>query len=340
MSAVQSVKSLSGDKKVALLLLAMGKPLAGQVLRHFTADELRLIPRFSAGLDRVSGSEFESLVEEFGREFANGLKFLGTPRAVEDLIFGALTPEQIAEINATPPAETIEEAPWERLSVLDERVLSGFISGEHPQVASTVLSRITPDASAKVIAILDSRQRREMMSRMLSVESVCEETLYILERILTEELLSAVTRNSGSVCRTRLASIINKLDQDKADETLESLAEARPDEAKALRGMLFNFSDISRLTVAARTMLLDKVPTDRLVAALRGTDQAFQDMALSSLTARTRRMVEAELKGGQNPPPREIRAVQRSIGDLALAMAARGEIELNPPAGQDAPTAA
>ena len=78
------------------------------------------------------------------------------------------------------------------------------------------------------------------------------------------------------------------------------------------------------------TALLDKVPTDRLVMALRGTDPAFQQIALSSLAARAKRMVEAELTSGQNPPQREIRAAQRSISDLALAMAGRGEIDLAP----------
>lgn len=334
---MSQVSTLTRDKKVAMLLLAMGKPLAGQVLRHFTADELRLIPRFSAGLDRISGPEFESLVEEFSREFANGLKFVGTSREVEELIFGALTPEQMAEINAVPAAEALEEPPWERLSGLGEQVLAGFISGEHPQVASTVLSRISPDASARVMAVLDARQRRDAMGRMLSVESVCDQALAILERTLSEELLSGTVRASGSESRSRLASIINKLDQAQADETLDRLAEQRPEDAKALRGLLFNFSDLPRLSVAARTMLLDKVPTDRLVLSLRGTDPTFQDMALSSLSPRSRRMVEAELKSGQPLPQREIRAAQRGIADLALAMAARGEIELNPDASAEIP---
>ena len=95
--------------------------------------------------------------------------------------------------------------------------------------------------------------------------------------------------------------------------------------------MLFTFEDLATLSQATRTTILDQVPTERLVLALKGTDATFQAAILSALTARSKRMVEAELQGGTMPPAREIAEARRSIVDTVLKMAAKGGIELRPP---------
>ncbi|CAN5117614.1 flagellar motor switch protein FliG [soil metagenome] len=338
--APETGSSLNGAKKAALLLLAIGRPLAGQVLRHFTAEELRLIPRYASDTERISSTQFEKLVEEFGREFADGMNFTGSAREVEEMITGALTPEQIAQMNPSSIAVAAQHEPaWEKLSALPEQTLSQYISNEHPQIAAAILSRISPDTAAKTVAILEAAERRDIIGRMLSMKGPNEAVIGLIERAMAGDLLATgggAVQSPAAEGRSRVASIINKLDETQAEEALSSLAELHPDEARALKGMLFSFSDLTRLSTAGRTALLDKIPTDRLVLALRGTDAAFQTIALGSLAARAKRMVEAELTSGQNPPQREVRAAQRAIADMALAMAARGEIELDPAPPPDA----
>jgi flagellar motor switch protein FliG len=94
--------------------------------------------------------------------------------------------------------------------------------------------------------------------------------------------------------------------------------------------MLFTFDDIVNLTAKARMLIFDQVPTDRTVIALKGTDTSFRELILSSLASRTRRMVEGELASSVPSNQREILEARRAITDLALDMAGRGEIELNP----------
>ncbi|NNC00917.1 flagellar motor switch protein FliG, partial [Corallococcus exiguus] len=68
---------------------------------------------------------------------------------------------------------------------------------------------------------------------------------------------------------------------------------------------------------------------DRVVLALKGTDDSFRGIILSSLASRVRRMVEHELNGKEPASQRDVHEARRSITDLALEMAGRGEIELN-----------
>jgi flagellar motor switch protein FliG len=136
---------------------------------------------------------------------------------------------------------------------------------------------------------------------------------------------------TSGASHTGIADILNRLDKTQSEAVLKTLAEVRPDDAKALKRLLFTFEELVDLTPQARTLVLDQVPIERLVLALRGTDATFQGNILSALASRSRRMVEAELQGGNNASQREIADARRGIVDVVLKMAAKGEIEIRPP---------
>ena len=127
-----------------------------------------------------------------------------------------------------------------------------------------------------------------------------------------------------------MADIINKLDRDHMEDALQSLSDTRPKVAETLKGLLFTFDDLTKLTPQARTTLLDQVPTERVVLSLKGTDPAFRDIILSSLASRARRIVEHELNTGGPAAQRDVLKARRSIADTALQLAESGQIELNP----------
>ena len=137
-------------------------------------------------------------------------------------------------------------------------------------------------------------------------------------------------RNMASDTYPRMADIINKMERAQMEESLKSLTESRPKSAEILKSMLFTFDDIVKLTAKARMLIFDQVPTDRTVLALKGSEPAFRELILSSLAGRTRRLVEHELSSGIPVNQREVLDARRTITDLALDMAGRGEIELRP----------
>ena len=60
-------RTLTGPEKVAALLLAMGKPLASRLLKHFDPGELKTITRSAAALGAVPITALEGLVEELAQ---------------------------------------------------------------------------------------------------------------------------------------------------------------------------------------------------------------------------------------------------------------------------------
>ena len=314
--------------EVATLLLAMGKPAAGRLLKYFEPDEIKRITRSATQLGTVSAGQLDEIVEMFSGEFAADGRLVGTASEVERLLTGLVPADQLAEILADARGDATRSV-WERMSGVPEGVIASYVVKEHPQTAALILSRLKPAVAAKVMAHLPQPSRNTVMRRMLSFKPVCDAVIATIEQALHEDLLVNGARNAGADTHAKMADIINKMERTQIDEVLTSLSESRPKSVEILKGLLFTFDDIVKLAPRARTTLFDAVPNDRLILALKGTDAEFRTVILGALSARVRRMVEHELNGGEPAAQKDVMEARRSITDLALEMAGRGDIEIN-----------
>ncbi|MFZ4808344.1 MAG: flagellar motor switch protein FliG [Hyphomicrobiaceae bacterium] len=321
-------KRLTGPDKVAALLLAMGKPLADRILRHFDEAEIKVIARSASVLGTIPKPVLDKLIEEFAEGLATGTDLQGTLGDAEQLLAGIIPPERVAEIMSDvkgQPAQSI----WSRLNEIPHQAISQFIAKEHPQVGAFILSKAPPACAAGVLSYLTSDQRNELMRRMLSIKPITDQPQKTLEIVMHEDLMMKVTRNTGPDIHAKLADIINKMERQHMDEVLNSLEEHRPKEAKRVKGLLFTFDDIAKLSNEARSKLIDQVPPERVILALKGAEPHLRDLILASVGARARRMIEQEVASGASAPQKEIAKARRAIADLALEMIERGLIEMS-----------
>jgi flagellar motor switch protein FliG len=322
-------KPLSGSDKVAALLLAMGRELSGGILKEFDPEEIKLVTRAAADLKPIAGPELEAIIEEFAQNFSVGPNIFGTVSELEKLLTGVLPPDQVTDIISEVLGNKTKSV-WERISLVSESLLSNYLLKEHPQTAALILSRVKPSCAARVMSQIPPDIRHDLMRRMLSLKAVVDESMSIIEKTMHEDFMINFARNLASDTYPRMADIINKMERTQMEESLQNLTESRPKSAEILKGMLFTFDDIVNLASKARTLIFDQVATERVVTALKGSDASFRELILSSLASRTRRLVEHELSSGIPANQREILDARRAITDLALEMAGRGEIELNP----------
>lgn len=324
----------TGVDRVAALLLTVGNPMAGRLLQHFTSEEIKLITRSAAALGSIPPTQQTQLVDEFSNQFQAGMHLFGTAHEVEKLLTGVLPPDQIADIMADVLGNSSQSI-WERISGVSENTLSSYLLKEHPQTIALILSRVKPACAAKVMTHFPHKLRNDVTRRMLACKPVVDEVMRVIEATLHEDFMTNISRNMGSDTHAKMADIINKMDRDHMEDMLQSLANDRPKSAEILKGLLFTFDDIVKLTPAARSSLFDAVPPEKIIVALRGTDATYREVVLGALPARSRRAVEAELASGQPVAQREVLEARRFITDLALDMAGRGEIDLASDAEQD-----
>ncbi|MBB4040766.1 flagellar motor switch protein FliG [Microvirga flocculans] len=327
-------KVLKGPERVATLLFAMGKPAASKILKHFSEDEIRLVTKSAAQLGAVSPAQIEQLVEEFASNFSDGADLIGGASHIEKLLTGVLSPEQIASIMSEVVGNA-NRSIWERISTVSESAIASYLMKEHPQTAALILSKVKPSCAAKVMTQLPQPLRNNLMRRMLSMKPIVDETMKNIEKTLHEDFMTNFSKNAGSDTHAKIADIINKMDRDHMEDVLTNLSSVRPKSAEILRGLLFTFDDIVKLTPKDRTTLFDQVPPDRVVLALKGTTDDFRKVVLSALSSRVRRMIEHELNSKEPSAHRDIAEARRTITDLALEMAGRGEIVINSEAEEE-----
>jgi flagellar motor switch protein FliG len=171
-----------------------------------------------------------------------------------------------------------------------------------------------------------------VLSRSLSLRTVAPEVMELLERTLEEQFFANVTETSDSKWIERVASVVNRMDRDKALGVLASLAETTPEKAAKLRKHIFMFEDLNQMDAKSLAKLFDRVPTELVTPALWGMPPEFKEGVLASLGARARRMVESELGSDDGTPRNETVPARKKIAETVLAMARKGEIKLPEPA--------
>ena len=320
---------LSGRDKAAALLLAMGKPFAARVLKHFEEDEIKTVAESAASLGTVPRRMVDDLITEFTATVDAGTDLHATANEVEQLLAGLVPPEVIAKILQDLHGGGDKRAVWARLSQMQETPVAQYLMKEHPQIAAYVLSKATPVMAAAVLESMPNDLRSDLMRRMLTMKHVLETPMAILENTLHEELLHKAAGTGGVNIHARIADIINRMTREHMEEVFTSLNEYRPKEAEKVKGLLFTFDDVIKLRPEAVAKLFDQIPPERVILALFDADKKLSELILAALGSRSRRMIETELTSGVTPPMKDVYKARRAIADLALELSEKGLIDIH-----------
>ena len=322
-----AISARGGREKVAILLLALGDKLGTQLLQKFDAAEVKAIMSSAASINRVEKQDLDLIVDDFAANFARALG-LGTDfDAVKGMVERAFSPNELSRMLGAQIMQAGEPA-WKRFESGMENSLVPYLLDEHPQTIAFIFSKLTAEFASRCLSVLPGDFRITVARRLLKVQSVDAAVEEVVERILEEDLLARQDAGLEAEGRSRLAALLNKLDRDKSGEILAGVAAWKPEEAARLKRMIFSFEDLAKLSQEARLALFDKLQTDQVVMALKGVDTALKEVALSSLGARARRMVEAELTSDRGQRTKEGDAARGAIVARVLEMVQRGDIEL------------
>ena len=336
-AAISGERTLTGPEKAAALLLMMGKPPAARLLKQFDQPDLQAVARAAAGLGAIPATTLDRLVDEFAADFSAGADLFSDAGQVKSLLADSMPSQQIDDILGVESGETHEVDVWQALAQAPEASILALLTAERATTATYILSKLDSTVATKVIAALPRDRRNAALCGLVAPLAVTP----LAARLIEEAVGSAMKQTPKTVAgaavgRSRLAGIINGLDAPEAEDAMRALEQASPKDAAIVKGMLFSFNDLPRLSERARALLFDRASIDIVVMALRGTDADFRDTVLSSMPSRGRRLVEGELSSGGNAPPRDIAKARKAIAEIVLGMASRNEIELGGPPAEAA----
>ena len=207
-ATVPDAVSMSGAEKVAVLLLALGKPRAAKVLKRFDSEDLKILTQLAGDLAPIDASDLEGMVEEFAQKFSSGINFVGTEREVKNMLSDVMSEDQLAGVMSDEQEEPGEapERVWDKISRIKDEALRAYLGKEHPQTAAMILSRVDPGLAAKIVAPFPAQQRNALLIRMLSIKKVADDAARAVELAIAEDLLS----KSSSGSHAGIADILNR----------------------------------------------------------------------------------------------------------------------------------
>lgn len=324
--------TLTRPQKAAAILVAMGKPSASRLLKFFKQEELKALIEGARLLRTIPQSDLEKIVAEFEAEFTEGAGLLDSADKMDTILNETLSPEEVdAIMGGKAPEADVAGAPpiWPDLERLDPARLGAFLSGEHAQTVAMVLSRLSPPAAAKVLLTLEKPLRNVVISRMVTLSSVPEAATRIVENQLRSRVLAETSTKDNAAGQARVASVLNEMDKSQLDEVMQDLEQSGTPDLAAIRARLFQFEDVLLLSQKARVSLFDGLSSELVTLALRGAPADMVEAVLSSIGARSRRMIESELgQGMENVQQKDIVQARKEIATTAIRMAREGAFEL------------
>jgi flagellar motor switch protein FliG len=324
--------TLTRAQKAAAILVAMGKPSASRLLKFFKQEELKALIEGARLLRTIPQSDLERIVAEFEAEFTEGAGLLDSADKMDTILNESLSPEEMNALRGGVPPEVAKAGLppiWPDLERLDPARLGAFLSGEHAQTSAMVVSKLSPQTAANVLLTLEKPLRNAVIRRMVTLSEVPEAATKMIENQLRNRVLTDTSSKDTSAGQARVASLLNEMDKAQLDEVMLDLEVAGTPDLDGIKARLFSFEDILLLTQKARGALFDGLSTEQVTLALRDASPELRESVLSSIGARSRRMIEAELGQEVNGiQPADIVQARRTIASTAIRMAREGAFEL------------
>jgi flagellar motor switch protein FliG len=224
-------KPLSGPKRAAILMLALGEQYGGKVWAQLDDDEVRELSIHMSTLGTVEADVVEDLLLEFVSRMSASGALMGTFDATERLLQQYLPSDRVTGIMDEirgPAGRNM----WEKLSNVQEEVLANYLKNEYPQTIAVVLSKLKPEHAARVLAILPEDLALDVVGRMLKMEAVQKEVIERVEQTLRTEFMSNLSQTRRRDAHEVMAEIFNNFDRQTDTRFITSLEEENRESAE------------------------------------------------------------------------------------------------------------
>jgi flagellar motor switch protein FliG len=315
-------------------MLALGQQHGAKVWTLLDDDELRQISIIMSTIGNIESSSVENLLLEFVSRMSASGALMGTYDATERLLQQYLPPERVGGIMEEirgPAGRNM----WEKLSHVQEDVLANYLKNEYPQTVAVVLSKLRPEHTARVLAILPGEFALQVVTRMLRMEAVQKEVIERVEQTLRTEFMSSLAQTRRRDAHEQMAEIFNSFDRQTETRFITALEEDNRESAERIKNLMFTFDDLVKLDAGSAQTLMRHVDKDKLAIALKGATDPVRQFFLGNMSSRAAKMLADDM-GALGPVRlRDVDEAQGQLVNLAKDLAAKGEIMISKSRGDE-----
>jgi len=334
----RAAAGLSGVRKAAVLLVAVGENLASEILRALPDQDVERLTEELADLRGVTPEMSAEVIEEFwelletqnfmvhgGLDYASRLlvETFGKERA-EDLLMMVRRSQEEAQGNLA------------KLQRTDPAQLGKLLDGEHPQTIALVLAHLDPRRASMVLDSLSEEHKVVSVQRLAEMRQFSPEMAQKVAQILHRRLESMgdTARRSYSGFKA-VADLLNRLNAEESKRILEVIEDSEPELALNIRNLMFTFEDLITVPAATIREIVSGVDKRQLALALRGANEELRAQIFKSMSSRAVEMLKEDMEVLGPVRSREVAQAQQEILNLARRLEAEGKVILKLETGDE-----
>ncbi len=309
-------KRIAGPVKAAILIHALGRPLADILLKRLSESEKEIINNHLSQIRTIS----PEVVEQVAKEFAHiAQRYKSKPsRSVHAK--SVQTENGSDDLNA-------EGSGLKALSTLSAEEIYDLIRNEQPQTIAIILVHLNTRVASDVIAKLPDEIKTEVSMRIVNLDKVTAAIVDEVNEILKDILKTkrnTISKITGGV--DRLAEILNQTDEISSELILNEMEEADMEMAAQIKQRMFVFEDIILVDDRGVQKLLRKVETMELAIALKAASEEVKEKIFKNMSERAGEMLKEEIEDMGPVRMKEVEDSQQNITNIIQEMETKGEL--------------
>jgi flagellar motor switch protein FliG len=329
---------MSGVRKAAVLLVAVGEESAKEILRALPEVDVQRLTEELADLRGITPEMSAGILEEFwelletqnymthgGLDYASRLlmETFGKERA-DDLLMLVRRSQEAAQGNLA------------KLQRTDPQQLGKLLDTEHPQTIALVLAHLDPRRASMVLDNLSEDHKVLSIQRLAEMRQFSPEMAQKVAHILHRRLenVGDTARKSYSGFKA-VADLLNRLNAEESKKILETIEDGQPELALSIRNLMFTFEDLVTVPPATIREIVSGVDKRQLALALRGAKDELRAQIFKSMSSRAVEMLKEDMEVLGPVRSREVAQAQQEILNLARRLETEGKVVLKLETGDE-----
>lgn len=328
-------QSISGARKAAIALVALGEESAASIFKYLGEHEIESIAREIAALGAVPTELGEQILMEIDESASASRQALGGVEQARRMLARSLGPDQSRRIVDRIVQSLNASAGFASLERANPAQLSKFFLGEHPQTTALILAHMPAQVAAQLLEQLPEEMRTDVLLRMANLGEIPPDVIARVSSVIEQRLrgLGGQSREQRGGVRA-VAELFNCLDRGVRSPALEKLEELAPDTAAAVRNLMFVFEDLVNVEEAGIREIVNRADKKVLTLALKGASEAIRERFFANMSKRAVDLMKEEMEILGAVRLREVEKAQQEIVAIARKLEEEGLISTGAGAGE------
>lgn len=322
---------LTGPRKAAILLVALGEEAATAIYRNLGERELQLVTQEIAEIGHIPPDAAEQVLDEY-QQLMLTQEYLaqgGAEYATRLLVkaFGEEGAQNL--LDQVTRAQEMSASKLDSLQKADPVQLAKFLENEHPQTIALILAHLDSRQGSLLLMKLPENTRAEAVKRLAQLRQFSPEMAQKVSVVLHRKLQALGEQSRRAYAGFKgVADLLNRMEPATCKVILENIEQDDPKLAISIRNLMFTFDDLLGVAEAGIRELLSHLDKKTLAMALKGAPEQLRNHIFKTMSSRAVEMMKEDMDVLGPVRTRDVAKAQQECVAVARQLESQGKLVL------------